>query len=191
MAVLISLLRGVNVGGHHQIKMDALRALYGSLGLRDAQTYINSGNVIFRSEARDLDPLRKRIEKGIEKSFGFHADVMIRTSSELREVIAGSPFAGRHGIDPKKLAVLFLAAAPSPEAREQALRIEADPEELRIAGRELYIYFANGMARPKLLPALLEKMLKTSGTARNWNTVTKLLELAEFTSGGAGVVSRK
>jgi len=179
MAVVISLLRGVNVGGHHKIQMDALRALYESLGLQNPQTHINSGNVIFKSEARDVDVLRRRIEKGIERTFDFHADVMLRTCSDLRDVIAKNPFATRRGIDPKKFAVIFLAAEPSAEAREKALSIETDSEELRIGGRELYIYFANGMARPKLTPAVLEKALKTSGTARNWNTVMKLLELAE------------
>lgn len=179
MAVIISLLRGVNLAGHKPVKMDALRALYESLGLRDAQTFINSGNVLFRTGARDLDPIRKRVEKGIERSFGFHADVMMRTSAELREVIARNPFATRNGIDPKRLVVSFLAGEPSPEAREKALGIKAEPEELRISGRELYIYFPHGLARPTLSTALLEKTLKLSGTNRNWNTVTKLLELAE------------
>jgi uncharacterized protein (DUF1697 family) len=183
MAVIISLLRGVNLAGHKPVKMDALRKLHESLGLRDVQTYINSGNVIFKSEARALDPVRRRIEKAIERTFGFHADVMLRTCSELREIIARNPFATRRGIDPRKLAVSFLAAEPGAEARKNVLKIKADPEELRITGRELYIYFANGMARPKLSVAQLEKTLKTSGTNRNWNTVTKLLELAEKMEG--------
>ena len=179
MAAIISLLRGINLGGHHKIKMEALRALYESLGLRGVQTFINSGNVIFKSEARGLDALRKRIEKGIEQTFGFQAGVMMRTCSELRDVIARSPFAARRGIEPSKLLVIFLAGDPSQEARKKALSIEADREELRIGGRELYIYYPNGVARPILSVARLEKALETSGTGRNWNTVMKLLELAE------------
>jgi uncharacterized protein (DUF1697 family) len=179
MAVIVSMLRGVNVGSHNRIKMDALRALYESLGLRDVQTYVQSGNVVFRTEKLELVRLIKRVEKGIEQSFGFRPDVIVRTSSELRDVIARNPFAARDGIDPSKLLVTFLVSDPGLEARGNILRIKADPEELRLDGRELFIYYPNGMARPKLSSALVEKTLKTSGTGRNWNTVRKLLEMAE------------
>src|SRR6266481_2333445 len=146
MGVIISMLRGVNVGGHNKIKMDALRELYESLKLWDAQSYVQSGNVIFRSDERDISRLTKRIEEGIE---------------------------------PNKLLVTFLASDPGEEAREKVRQIKCDPEELRIEGRELYIYFPNGMGRSKLSLARLEKTLKTSGTGRNWNSVTKMLEMAE------------
>jgi len=183
MTVMISMLRGVNLGSHNRIKMDALRAIYESLGLRDVQTYVQSGNVIFRAEARDLLLLPKRIEDAIEQSFGFRPDVIVRTSAEMRDVIARNPFAGRRGIDPSKLLVTFLARDPDPEARDKVLKIKADPEELRIDARELYIYFPNGLARPKLSWTAIAKTLKTSGTGRNWNTVTKMLELAERLEG--------
>src|SRR5437773_1814350 len=150
MAVVISMLRGVNVGSHNRIKMDALRALYESLGLRDVQTYVQSGNVVFRTEEREFVRLAKRVEKGIERSFGFRPVVIVRTSSELRDVIARNPFATRPGIDPSRLLVTFFADDPGPEPRASILRIKADPEELSIHGRELYIYYPNGMARPKL-----------------------------------------
>jgi uncharacterized protein (DUF1697 family) len=179
MAVVISLLRGVNVGGHNKIKMDALRALYESLGLRDAQTYVQSGNVVFRTGEKNLTRLANRIENGIENSFGFRPAVILRTASELKDVIARNPFAARRGIEPSKFLVTFLAADPGQQAREKILQIKADPEELRADGRELYIYFPNGMARPKLSPAAIERALKTPGTGRNWNSVTKLLEIAE------------
>jgi len=97
----------------------------------------------------------------------------------MRDVIARNPFAKRRGIDPSKLLVTFLASHPSPEARDKVLEIKTDPEELKIDGHELYIYFPNGMARPKLSRPVIEKTLKTSGTGRNWNSVTKLLEIAE------------
>ena len=179
MAVLISMLRGVNVGGHHNVKMDALRALYESLKLRDPHTYVQSGNVIFRTKERDLLVLTKRVQNAIQRRFGFRPDVIVRTSSQLRDVIARNPFAKRRDIHPSRLLVTFLASNPGPEAREKVLKIKTDPEELRIDGRELYTYYPNGMARPKLSWAVIEKMLKTSGTGRNWNTVTKLLEIAE------------
>jgi uncharacterized protein (DUF1697 family) len=179
MPVIISMLRAVNVAGHNMIKMDALRALYQSLKLRDAQTYVQSGNVVFRTDERDLAQLTKRIQNGIERTFGCRPDVILRTTAELRDVIARNPFAKRRGIEPGKLLVTFLAADPGDAAREQVLKIKCEPEELRVNGRELYIYFPNGMGRPKLSWAVLDRTLKIPGTGRNWNSVTKLLEMAE------------
>jgi uncharacterized protein (DUF1697 family) len=179
MAVIISMLRGVNVGGHNRIKMDALRAIYQSLGLRDPQTYVQSGNVVFRTDKRDLATLAKRIEDAIERGAGFRPAVILRICSELRDVIARNPFAKRSGIEPNRLLVNFLASDPGPETRDKVMGLKTEPEELRMDGRELYIYFPNGMARPKMSWAMLEKTLKVPGTGRNWNSVTKLLEMAE------------
>ena len=183
MTVIISMLRGVNLGPHNRIKMDALRKLYESLGLGGVQTCVQSGNVVFKTAVRDLAKLAGRIEAGIESSFGVHTDVLLRTTAELRDVVAANPFAGRSGIDPRKLLVDFLAREPSPEAREKFLSVNIDPEELRIHGRELYIYFPNGMARPKLPSGLIDRTVKMPCTGRNWNTVTKLLEMAEALEG--------
>ncbi len=179
MSVVISMLRGVNLAGHRKVQMSELKALYESLGLGNVQTYINSGNVIFKTSGRDLTRLGKKIEDAIESRFGFRSDVILRTPAEMREVIARNPFASRPDLEPSRMAVSFLAGEPSREAVEKVLAIKAEPEELRISGRELYLYFPNGMARPKLSMALVERTLKTPGTSRNWNTVRKLLELAD------------
>jgi uncharacterized protein (DUF1697 family) len=179
MAATISLLRGVNVGGHHKIGMGALRELYESLGLRPAQTYVQSGNVVFRTEARDFTRLSKRIADAIEQRFGFRPGVILRTAADLRAVIAANPFASRRDLDPSRLLVQFLASEPPADVRERILRIESEPEELRMEGRELYIYYPSGMARPKVPWTSIEKMLQTPCTGRNWNTVRKLLEMAE------------
>jgi uncharacterized protein (DUF1697 family) len=173
------MLRGVNLASHNRIKMDALRTLYESLGLRDPQSYAQSGNVIFRTADRNMAALSKRIEKGIEQTFDIHSAVILRTTAEMRDVIARNPFANRPEIEPGKLLVNFLASDPGQEAREKVRAIKADPEELYIDGRELYIYFPNGQARPKLSFAAVERALKTPGTGRNWNSVTKMLALAE------------
>jgi uncharacterized protein (DUF1697 family) len=183
MAVIISMLRGVNVGGHNKIKMDVLRGLYESLGLRDVQTYVQSGNVVFRTKERNLGALGNKIENAIERSLGFRPAVIVRTPSELRDVIARNPFAKRRGIEPSKLLVTFLASHPAAEALEQVLKIKAEPEELHIHGREVYIYYPDGVGRPKLSWVTVEKKLKTFGTGRNWNSVTKLLEMAEKLEG--------
>ena len=183
MAVIISMLRGVNLAGHNMIKMDALRTLYESLKLRDSHTLLQSGNVVFRTDERDLVLLARRIENGIERSFHFRPDVIVRTTAELRDAIARNPFATRHGIEPSKLLVTFLASNPDAEAREKVLKIKTDPEELSISGREVYIYYPTGMGRSKLSWIAIAKALQTSGTGRNWNSVTKLLELAERLEG--------
>lgn len=185
MAVIISLLRGVNIGGHHKMKMDALRDFYESLGLQDAQTYVQSGNVVFRTKEHDFSRLAKRIEDAIEESLGFRPAVILRTSVELKGVISRNPIATRRGIDPKKLAVMFLKETPTAECLQNALKIKTAPEELWINGREAYIYFPNGMARPKMSWPAIERALKTTGTGRNWNTVTKLFELAQALEGSA------
>jgi uncharacterized protein (DUF1697 family) len=179
MAAIISLLRAVNVTGYNKVKMDALRELYESLGLRGAQTYIQSGNVVFRTDAKDLARLQKRIEDAIEKSYGFRTGVVLRTSAELKDIIRRNPFAKRSGIEPNKLVVSFLTGEPGPESKQKIAQIKVGPEELVLDGRELYIYYGGGIGTSKLTPAVIERALKVSGTARNWNTVTKLLEMAE------------
>jgi len=178
MTAMICLLRGVNVGGHNQIKMEALRVLCESLKLRKAQTYIQSGNVVFQIKEGDATKLAARIESAIEKKHGFRPDVILRSTHEMRDVIARNPFANRKGIEPNKLAVMFLAREPETSVQDAVRKIKPDVEELHLIGRELYIYFPDGMGRSKLVP-LLAKALKNSGTARNWNTVVKLLEMAE------------
>jgi len=183
MTAAISLLRGVNVGGHNKIKMEELRELYESLGLRHAQTYVQSGNVVFSTDARDFTRLSKRIADAIEERFAFRPGVILRTAADLRAVIAANPFAARRDLDPSKLLVQFLASEPPADVREGVLRIESEPEELRMAGRELYIYYPNGMARPKVAWASIERILQTPCTGRNWNTVRKLLEMAESLEG--------
>ena len=174
MAVIVALLRGINVGGHGQIKMDALRELCESLDVRGAQTYIQSGNVVFKTNERDLERLRKRLEEAIERKFGFRPAVILRTAAEVRTVIAKNPFRTRRDIEPGRLLVMFLAGDPGP-----VRQIEANPEEVRIGGREVYVHYPNGMGRSKLSFALIEKTLGTAGTGRNWNTVQKLLAMAE------------
>ena len=186
MTVVVSMLRAVNLTTRNRVKMEALRALYLSLGLVDAETCVQSGNVVFRAQGRDLGRITRRIEKGIEQNFGFRTSVIVRTLTELRDIIGRNPFASRPHIDPSKLLVTFLSSAPEVKARDKVLQMMVEPEELRIDGREIYTYFPNGMARPKVSMALIEKTLATPGTGRNWNTVGKLLAIAEKLEGVVG-----
>jgi uncharacterized protein (DUF1697 family) len=182
MPILISMLRGVNVGGHNKIKMDTLRALYESLKFEDPRTYVQSGNVIFRTKEKNFAALAKKIQNAIGRKFGFHPEVILRTADELRNAIAASPFAGRN-LEPGKILVTFLAGEAGPEALDNLLSLKDYPEELHLQGRELYIYFPDGAGKSKLPWSKVDKLLQTTGTARNWNSVTKMLAIAEEMEG--------
>ena len=179
MKVVISLLRGINLGGHHKIKMSDLCALYGSLGHCDARSHINSGNVVFRTSEHDLAAVVKKLETAIEKKCGFHADVVVRTTSELRDVIRRNPFGKRKDIHPGKLLITFLPKKPAADVSEQIRSLKPDPEEMHLDGQEIYTYFPDGAGRSKLFSALSGKLLKNEGTSRNWNTVLRLMDIAE------------
>jgi uncharacterized protein (DUF1697 family) len=180
----VAMLRGINLAGYQKIGMPALKTLCTSLGLRDVQTYIQSGNLVFREGSEDPISIARRLEERIEAEFGFRPAVIVRTASELRKVIAKNPFAGRAEVEPSKLLVVFMDRAPTRQARDQLLALPCDPEELRISNREVYIYYPNGMAHPKIPLGRLEKLLQCSSTGRNWNTVNKLLAMAEALEGG-------
>lgn len=178
MTVVIGLLRGVNVGGHNQISMEKLRAICVSLGLRNPQTYIQSGNVVFGTAARDLAKLAVRLESAIDDQLGFRPSVILRTADELRKIGELNPFAKRPDFNPAKLAVFFLVETPAADLRSKLAAIKVGPEEIQSDGQELYIYFPDGMGRSKL-PPVLDRILRMPATARNWNTVNKLLEMAD------------
>ena len=179
MPVLISMLRAVNLGSHNKIKMETLRALYESLKFEDPRTYVQSGNVIFRTREKNSPALAEKIRNAIERTFGCRPEVILRTTDELRKAIAATPFSSRRNLEPSKILVTFLAAEPGPEGRATLLNLKFHPEELHLKGRELYIYFPDGAGRSKLPWSSVERLLKTTGTARNWNSVTKMLAIAE------------
>ncbi len=176
---MVSLLRGVNLGPHNRIKMDALRALYERLSLQDVRTLLQSGNVVFRTKKRNPGQLAREIESAIEKQFSFCVPVILRTARELQNVVANNPFAGRQDIDPAKLLVTFLASQPTADSCKKVAALDTGSEEVQVRGREVYIYYSNGLARPKVSWTTIDKMLGTTGTGRNWNTVVKLSVLAK------------
>jgi uncharacterized protein (DUF1697 family) len=179
MDVLISMLRGVNLGPHNRIKMDDLRALYESLKLQDAQTYVQSGNVVFRTKEKNAAKLAQRIQDAIGKKFGFRPEVIVRTIEELRQALDSNPFRKRHDIESSKLLITFLSAEPAVEAQTTIRNLKVQREELHLMGRELYIYFPDGIGKSKVPWSSVEKLLKVTGTARNLNSVIKMLEMAE------------
>lgn len=179
MPVLISMLRGVNLGPHNRIKMDALRVLYESLQLEDPRTYVQSGNVIFRTKEKNPAKLAKKIQGGIEKEVGFRPEVILRTIEELRQSLAVNPFRNRRDLEPSKLLITFLSAEPAAEAPATIRGLNVQREELYLIGRELYIYFPDGIGKSNLPWSSVEKLIGVTGTARNLNSVVKMLEIAE------------
>jgi uncharacterized protein (DUF1697 family) len=178
MPIYISMLRGINVGGNRKIRMDELRALYESLGMGGPQTLLQSGNIVFHSELADRPALVRRLEEGIEQRFGFHSDILLRTLDELRAVIHRNPLSAEH-VDPSKRVVMFLSGSPTQDAIDDLVKSYAGLETIQITGQEAYLYYPDGLGRSKLTNAFIERKLNVSGTARNWNTVTRLLDLAE------------
>ncbi len=176
---MVSLLRAVNVGGHAVIKMADLRSLYESLKFKNVQTYVQSGNVVFRTDEKDLAKLAGRVQGAIAMKFGVTPGVMLRTTAEMRNIVARNPFAKRKEIEPNKLHVSFLGASLKPAACELLRALPLAGEELIPSGRELFLYFPNGAGKSKLPWAKVERICGSAGTARNWNSVTKLLEMAE------------
>jgi uncharacterized protein (DUF1697 family) len=179
MPATICLLRSVNVGGRNKVAMAELRAICRDLGLGDPRTYVQSGNVVFQTGQTDLPALAVQIAAAIERRCGFAPDIFLRTVIEMKAVVASNPFAGRAGIEPNKLLVCFLAAELPPEGRKALAGLPETPEEVYAGKRELYVYYPNGIGQARLSTALLERTLKMNMTGRNWNSVTKLLEMAE------------
>lgn len=144
MPVLIAMLRGVNVGGHHKIKMEVLRELCHSAKFECAQTYLQSGNVIFRARGRNLAEISEVLERSIEKRLGFRPAVVVRSIPELRAVIAHNPFGGRAGVEPSKLAVTFLGAAVNAAAGRALLEMEIAPKNYGCMGGNFTFTFRMG-----------------------------------------------
>lgn len=178
MTTYICFLRGVNVGGNKLLKMAELKVLFDTLKLHDAKTYLQSGNVVFRSDETDRAILTRRIEDGIRKKSGMQVKIILRTTHELRKVIAANPLPPEDR-NPSGLLVAFLGGTIADTARALLTSLKIASEELHFGKQELYIYFAEGMARSKIANALTEKKLGVNVTARNWNTVNALLKMGE------------
>ena len=174
MTAYVALLRGINVGGHSKVPMADLRAVVAELGHEDIATYVQSGNVLFSSDGEaDEAAVRAALEDAIAAHFGFAVDVAVRSREALTSVAELHPLDGA-GREPSRLHVFFLVGEPDLE-RVAALRPDAfAPDELLVAGREVYVYYANGAGRSKL-----KIDLGTPATARNWRTVLALRERLE------------
>ena len=177
MTICMSLFRGINVGGNRIVPMSELKSLHQALGFKDVVTYIQSGNVVFTSDATNPAQLARQIEESFAQKFGFQSQVMVRTSAELQEIIASNPFQNQPEKEPKWVAVLFLTTRPESSALEDLKKTYSGPEEIYLIGQELFVYYPDGIGRSKLTLPLIEKKLKTVGTGRNWNTVLQLQKM--------------
>jgi uncharacterized protein (DUF1697 family) len=174
MPIYISLLRGINLGTHKQIRMPALKSLYESLGLSSVKTYIQSGNVVFETDA-SASELAPEIEKAIEAQYGFLAETLVFPQEEWKELIKANPFPDAA---PKALYLTLMAAAPKAELIEAIGEVKAGDDQYRIIGRAIYLYCPNGYGRTKLHNNFWERKLKVVATTRNWNSMMNLLALA-------------
>jgi uncharacterized protein (DUF1697 family) len=179
MPIYIALLRGINIGPHKRMKMEKLVASCVSCGFSGAKTYIQSGNVVLKAPTMPHEKLSKKLEAQIVSDFGFSADVISRTKEELGKIIADNALLRQRAIDPEKLHVVFLPESPSPEAIKKLQSLTLAPDLLRVAEKEIYFYFPNGVSGSSLWKHPLDKVLKVSGTMRNWSTVNKLYAMAE------------
>ena len=173
----IVLLRGINIGSRNRIAMPALREAFADAGLDDVRTYLQSGNVVLSNRAAPKTVARK-CEALIADRFGLEIAVVVRTRDELAEVVWRNPL-GDVATDPKRYQVSFLDRKPEPKLVEKLAALAAGGEQLVADGRELYAWHPAGVARSKLWATLAGRDLGVTATARNWTTVTKLLELAD------------
>jgi uncharacterized protein (DUF1697 family) len=172
----IVLLRGINVGPRKRIAMAELRAALSDLGYEDVRTHLQSGNVLLTSAAAPAK-LAREIERAITERFGLEVDVVVRTPSELAAVVKSDPL-GDIATNRSRYLVSFLSEKPSAAAVRTLKEADVSPEQFVVAGRELYAWHPAGVHRSKLNP-LVERTLGVRATARNWNTVERLLELAD------------
>lgn len=171
-----ALLRGINVGGRNRVPMPELKALFEKAGHEDVVTYIQSGNVVFRSRTADAATLAADLERRIETAFGPAVAVVLRSPDELAEIAVGNPFLTA-GSDTSKLYVVFLRSQPAPGALERLDAGRSPGDEFRLTGRDLYLRLPTGAGRTKLTLDYFERILGVKGTARNWNTLLRLCAL--------------
>jgi uncharacterized protein (DUF1697 family) len=177
-----ALLRGINVGGKNKLPMPELRSLLEDAGYEDVVTYIQSGNAVLRSPV-GRDRLARTLEEQIAARFSLAVRVVLRTHGELERIAAANPF-GADGDEPKGLHVVFLDRVPKAGAIAALDPNRSPGDEFRVAGSEIYLRYPHGSGRSKLTLDYFERRLEVAGTARNWNTLLKLIELSAPRSTG-------
>jgi uncharacterized protein (DUF1697 family) len=176
------MLRGINIGPHKRIKMDFLRKSFEALGFEQIRTYIQSGNVVFKTKKTPTSVLSKKIEEKIVSDFGFSVSVISRSSEEMAKAIERNPFLNDRGfvnekIDPEKLHVMFLSEVPVPGALKKLSELIEAPDQCRSIDREFYFYLPNGVSGSILMKKPADRILAVVTTMRNWKTVNSLHQM--------------
>ena len=174
----ISILRGINVSGQKKILMADLKSLFEKLKFKEVATYIQSGNVIFKSDEKLSErEVAEKIEKAIIKKYNFHVPVIIRNEEEFKKIISSNVFTKEESIDTKGFHVVFLSDFPAKANVELIESIDFSPDKFIIKGKEIYLHISGSYGETKLSNSFFEKKLKVTATTRNWNTVNKLFEM--------------
>jgi len=179
MSIHVTLLRGINVGGHAIVAMSDLRDLFADLGFSDAKSLLQSGNLVFDGGRKTGPSLERLLEAETNMRLNKSIVYLVRTAAEWNSTISRNPFPDEAQCDPSHLVVMFLKQAPTVESIKILEAATRRPELVRLAGKELYIVYPDGIGRSKLTNALIEKSLVTHGTGRNWNTILKLAALIQ------------
>jgi uncharacterized protein (DUF1697 family) len=179
MHTYICLLRGINVSGQKMIRMEELRGSFEALGLKNVATYLQSGNVVFRSGEGNVSALTGRIEMQIETTFGFGVRVFIRDGESFQRLLIVNPFLKNEAIDPAKLHVTFLCEDDDAAVLSSVESPNNDGDEFIHLRNEIFLHCPNGYGRTKFSNTFFEKKLKTHATTRNWKTVQALCELSK------------
>lgn len=179
MLSYIAFLRGINVGGNAIIKMDALAKVFSSLKFKNVRTFIASGNVLFEAAESDAKTLEAKIEKAIKKAFNLDVTVMLRTRTELEAIVKRDPFGKKVSDENWKLYVVFLKDEPTAATKKALVGLSGEMETYAVSDREVYCALRKDHPKPTFSGNFIEKHLKVSATARNWNTVKKIVKLHE------------
>jgi len=176
---MIALLRAVNVGGRNRLPMTDLREVASDLGFHAIQTYVQSGNLVFATDRVDLLPIEPQLRAAIFEKSGVETDVFLRSLDEWQLVIRQNPFEAFAHSNPSRFAVVFLTQSPEGDAVAQLKASVKGNESIEVVGRHAYVCYPDGMGDSKLTIGVMEAELAVRGTARNWNTVLRLLNLAQ------------
>lgn len=179
VATYIALLRAVNLGSHNKVSMADLKVLLTELGMKNPQSVVQSGNLVFESTTRVTGQLETLLAAGAAKRLGLDTLFYVRTATEWQQAIADNPFPKEARLDPGHTVLMCLKDAPSPAAVKALQDAIKGREVVKAKGRHAYFLYPDGMGRSRLTMPLIEKKLGTTGTARNWNTVLKLGALTE------------
>jgi uncharacterized protein (DUF1697 family) len=178
MKTYIALLRGINVSGQKKIKMADLRKILENQGFNKVQTYIQSGNVIFKSEVSNASDLEKKIKKGIEDAFNFDVPVLVKTLTELSQILDESPYKNPKDIESNQVYYSILKDKPEIGFKDHLDAKDYPNEEFLITENCAYLNCFKGAGKAKLNNTIIERKLKVTATTRNHRTMLKLLEMA-------------